>query len=259
MSRCQLVLWRLLIAVVFLAAWEIASHWVGTFWISHPTAIVKRLADWTVTGTLLRHTLATLVEVAIGYAAGAAAGIVAGFVLGRRPLLDDAVRPTVAALYSLPKVALAPLFVMWFGIGLSSKIALVAVTVFFIVFYNTHAGVHAIDPSLIRSVQLFGAGPLRIFRSVVIPGAFRYILTGLRVAVRSALIAAVVGEIVAGNQGIGYLIEASAGDLDVGGVLASVVLLVAIGLFINLVISVAERTASWSGGKRAGQPAQRAA
>lgn len=229
----RLLLWRIVLIALLLAGWEALSHVVDVFLISRPSEIARRLIDWALDGTLLFNLEVTLEAALWGFVIGAAGGIALGFLLGQAPKLGKVADPVIIALYSLPKVALAPVLILWFGIGLESKVALAAVTVFFLVFFNTYAGVREVDRDLIDVLRIIGAGPLQIMRRVVIPSTLGWVFVGLKVAVPYALIGAVVGEIIASNRGLGFLVQHSASEFDSTGVFAALVVLMVIATVLN--------------------------
>ena len=239
--RLKLIGARLAILALALSAWEIiGGDYVDTFWISQPSDIYAKLARWVSTGMLWYQVSITLQEMMIGFLIGASSGIVIGFLLGRNDFLNRLLDPFIMAIYSLPKVALAPLFILWFGIDIKPKIVLAAVVVFFLVFYNTYAGVRDVDGDLVDVVRLMGGSRLQILLLVVLPSALTWIFTGLKIAVPYALIGAVVGEIMASNRGIGFLIEGSAGQFDTAGVFAALFVLMLISVTLNELLSRSE-------------------
>jgi NitT/TauT family transport system permease protein len=150
------------------------------------------------------------------------------------------------ALYSIPKVALAPLFIVWFGIGMHMKVLLAAATVFFLVFLNTAAGVRDVDRGLIDAVRLMGGTRWDVARRVVLPSSMTGVLTGLKVAIPYALIGAVIGELVASNRGLGYLINDAASQFDTAGVFATLVVLSVIAGVLNVLVGlVGKRVNRW--------------
>jgi sulfonate transport system permease protein len=236
---------RAAILLAFLVAWQLASGTlIPKMFVSDPISIGTTIAHWIEDGSLWNHLATSLVTLLIGYVLGAAIGIVAGFLLGLLRFTDRTLAPFIAAFYGLPKVALLPLFVIFLGIGIESKVALVAVVVAFLLFYNTRDGVRDIDPDLIDSLRLLGATQLEILRKVMFPAALPWIYTGLRVAVGYALTTTVVGEVLSSNRGIGYLIESSAGRFNSAGVFAAVVVLVVLSLVITATLSRMELSSS---------------
>jgi NitT/TauT family transport system permease protein len=236
---------RAAILLGFLAAWQLASgRLIPKMFVSDPVSIGTTIAQWIQDGSLWNHVTTSLITLLIGYVLGATIGIAAGFLLGLMRFADRTLAPFIAALYGLPKVALLPLFVIFLGIGIESKVALVAVVVAFLLFYNTRDGVRDIDPDLIDSLRLLGATQLETLRKVMLPAALPWIYTGLRVAVGYALTTTVVGEVLSSNRGIGYLIESSAGRFNSAGVFAAVVVLVVLSLIITATLSRMELSSS---------------
>jgi NitT/TauT family transport system permease protein len=242
-----MVVIRVAMLAAVLAGWEWASgNLIPKFWISSPSAIIAVLGRWIADLSLFAHVAATLSEMAIGYAIGAALGIATGLCLGFLPRIERITAPLVSALYALPKIALAPLFVILFGIGLESKIVRVASTIFFLLLYNTLDGVRDSDRDLVQALEIMGASRGEIVRKALVPATMPWIFTGLRIAVRYAFTAAILGELMASNEGIGYLIEASAGDYNTAGVYAAVFVLVAFSvLFTELLTRTEASSLRW--------------
>jgi NitT/TauT family transport system permease protein len=238
---------RLALVVVLLALWEIAAdRWIDITFISRPSDIVGRLGDWVADGTLWTNTWITVQEIVYGFLLGAAAGVLVGFVLASLNFLYRVLDPFMMALYAIPKVALAPLFIVWFGIGMHMKVLLAAATVFFLVFINTAAGVREVDRGLTDAVRLMGGGRWHVIRKVVVPSSLTGVLTGLKVAVPYALIGTVIGELVASNKGLGYLINDAASQFDTAGVFATLVVLSVIAGVLNVVVNlIGKRVNRW--------------
>lgn len=238
---------RLAVLAAALAAWQTMSGPViNPSLVSSPSAVWDRLAQWAGDGTLWPNTWITVEEIVIGYAIGAAGGVVFGFVIAAQARMARVLDPFIIALYSIPKVALAPLFIVWFGIGLEMKVVLAAATVFFLVFLNTAAGVREIDQALLDAVRLMGGRRRDLLLKVTLPGSMSGVITGLRVSVPYALIGAVIGELVATNRGLGYLINNSASQFDTAGVFAALVVLSAIAAILNIgVNALARHTNRW--------------
>lgn len=236
------------VLVALLLAWELAAgstrrgEWglVDKFWVSQPSDIWMRLVEWITTGLLWRHLAVTLQEMVTGYIIGAVIGISLGVLMARNRVLARLLDPFIMAIYSIPKLALAPLFILWFGIGVEPKIVLVSTSVFFLVFLNTYSGVRDVDQELVDIIRLMGAGPREIFMRVIMPSASPWIFTGLKLAVPYSLIGAVVGEIIASNRGLGYLLIHSQGQYDTAGVFAAIAVLMAFGLLINELVNRSE-------------------
>lgn len=241
-SRWGLLALRLALLLLLLGGWELASgRVVDQFFISKPSAIWGRLATWLGNGTLPFHVGITMHEALLGLLFGGVGGVLVGFALGRNLFLARLLDPYITAFYSLPKVALAPLFILWFGIGIAAKIVLSAVIVFFLVFYNTYAGVRDADQDLIDVVRLMRGKRRHVLTIAVIPSAMVWVFTGLKIAVPYALIGAVVGEMMASNKGLGHLIEGSAGQFDTAGVFAALLVLMAISTTLHELLNRLER------------------
>jgi NitT/TauT family transport system permease protein len=238
---------RVVLVAVLLTLWEIAAdRWIDITFISRPSDIVGRLGDWVGDGTLWTNTWITVQEIVYGFLLGAVAGVVAGFVLASLSFLYRVLDPFMMALYAIPKVALAPLFIVWFGIGMHMKVLLAAATVFFLVFLNTAAGVREVDRGLVDAVRLMGGNRWHVIRKVVLPSSMTGVLTGLKVAVPYALIGAVIGELVASNKGLGYLINDAAAQFDTAGVFATLVVLSVIAGVLNVVVNlIGKRVNRW--------------
>jgi sulfonate transport system permease protein len=233
---------RLALVAVLLVLWEIAAdRWIDITFISRPSDIVARLGDWIEDGSLWTNTWITVQEIVYGFLLGAAAGIVVGFVLASLNFAYRVLDPFMMALYAIPKVALAPLFIVWFGIGMHMKVLLAAATVFFLVFINTAAGVREVDRGLVDAVRLMGGGRWHVIRKVVVPSSMTGVLTGLKVAVPYALIGTVIGELVASNKGLGYLINDAAAQFDTAGVFATLFVLSIIAGVLNVIVNLIGR------------------
>lgn len=242
---------RILCLILAIVAWQIASLMVDPLFICSPLAVAQQLGTWIIDGTLWTNTQVTLEETLLGLFFGVTFGIVAGFLLGLQHTLSEILDPFIVGLYSIPKVALAPLFILWFGFGLEMKVVVAGVTVFFLVFFNTLTGVRDVDRDLVNAVRLMGGKPRDIMFKVVVPSASGYVLTGLHMAVPYALIGAVIGEVISENVGLGYLINDSASTLNPAGVFAALVVLTVIACLLNGVVNLVDRkTSRWKAGMR---------
>lgn len=238
----KLLLQRIALALGILLAWEVSSNVFDLdFYISRPSAIFSRLLAWSLDGSLAWHTWTTLVEAVVGFAAGATSGVVAGLLLGRAERLAVVVDPFIMAFYSLPKIALAPLFILWFGIGIMMKIVFVAVIVFLLVFLNTYTGVRNVSREQISIIRLMGANEHHLMSKVIFPSAMVWVFAGLRLSVPYALVGAIIGEMVATNRGLGYLVSYHSGLFDTAGVLAALAAVMAIAMALNGAVRFAER------------------
>lgn len=245
---------RVVLVAAILAVWELASgRLISAFYISTPTEVGSQTWEWLTDGTLWFHARITGTETILGLLFGGVAGVVAGFIVGPLRTFGKILDPVMLTLFSIPKVALAPLFLVWFGIGIEMKIILAAIIVFFLVFYNTVAGVRDVDPQLLDAVRLMGGTRRELLLKVVVPSAMGWILTGVRLAIPYALIGAVIGELIASNRGIGYLIVDSSAQLNTTGVFAALVVLAVVATFLNFLVDLIEkRTSRWQVGADAG-------
>lgn len=242
MSALSMLACQALLALLLAALWQVISGTlVDEFFISTPVAIARRLWKWTADGSLLLHTWATVHATALGFLIGVAIGLVLGVWLGLSPFLSRLLDPFLSALNALPKVALAPLLVLWFGIGIESKIALAAVIVLFLVFLNTYAGVREVDQDLIDAVRLMKATRWQVLAKVILPSSASWVFASLKISVPYALIGAVLGEMIAANRGLGYLVQFSGAQFDTAGVFASLFVIALVAALLNWTVDVSQR------------------
>ncbi len=233
---------RTILLAAFLAVWEAAGgRLVSLFFISRPSLIAAKFWTILIDGTLLRHMAVTTGEAVAGFIIGGLAGAALGLVLGRSRLLAETLDPFIVAFYSLPKVALAPMFILWFGVGLEMRVLFTAVIVLFLVFLNTYTGVRNVSRELITVFRLMGASERHMMRMVILPSAFSWIFAGLRLSVPYALIGAIVAEILTGDAGLGYLVENSAAQFDTPGVFAALGGVMLLALALNAVVRLLEK------------------
>jgi NitT/TauT family transport system permease protein len=238
LSGRQMAIVRFLIVAALIGAWEFAPVSRGIkFWLSSPSAILSTLWGWVVDGSLWAHLGATLSVMVTGYAIGCAAGVSLGFLFGFLPRFYRVLAPFITAFYALPKIALAPLFIILLGIGMSSKVALVAITVFFLLLNSTIDGVHDVDRDLVQSLRLMGATRTEVLRKVLLPSALPWIFTGARISVRYAFTATLLAELIAANRGLGFLIEFNSGNFNATGSYAAIVVLVAFSVTLTEVLT----------------------
>jgi NitT/TauT family transport system permease protein len=224
-----------------MACWQFASgRLVDNFFISNPVDVAVRLWDWTISGFIFPHLWVTFYETVAGYVLGSLIGMLLGIWLGVSHFMSRLLNPFLFAFYALPKIALAPLLVLWFGLGLESKIALATVIVFFLVFYNTFTGVREVDPDMIHTVRLMKANRRQVLIHVVIPSAMSWIFAGLKISIPYALIGAIVGELIAASEGLGFLVARMGADFDTTGVFAVLVVIGLLAVALNQVVEVAQ-------------------
>lgn len=235
-----IVVWQLAVGVGLLAAWEAVGHTASGQWTSRPVLIGQRLLLW-LSGPLYPNLAATAIEVFAGLFIGVLSGSIAGLLLGRSPILAVVLRPIIVAFYSVPLVALAPLFIMFFGLDILPKLILVSIVVFFLMFFNTFAGAGQIDDDQIAAVRLMGATPHENFLKVVVPACMVWIIGGIRIALPFALVAATTGEMLAARRGLGFLLSDAANQFDMTGLYAALVVLMVLGLALSEAASWMER------------------
>lgn len=240
-SGAGMVLWQTALGVLILLMWQGASgRLVDNFFISNPLDVGQRLYQWTANGSIFIHVWWTVYATAIGFIIGAVIGAVLGIWLGVVPFAARLLNPYLNALNALPKVALAPLFVLWFGLGINSKIALAAVLVLFLVFLNTFAGVRQVDQDLIDGARLMRASRTQVITKVIVPSALSWLFAGLRVSVPYALIGAVLGEMIASNRGLGYLVQYSGAQFDTAGVFAVLIVIAVLAMALNFLVDLVQ-------------------
>ncbi len=233
----KVILLRAALLVALLLAWEATTGGLGLGWkvfetsiVARPSAIARDFGDYARTGLLVRDVRATLSEAFLGLFLGAAGGIAVGLLFGYWTMVADVFEPIMVALNSLPRITLAPMVILWFGLGMTSKVVLSLFTVFFVIFFNTFLGVRNVDPELVRAVRAMGGGPHDVARMVVIPAVASWIFAALRTSVSFALSGAVVGEFVGSTSGLGYRMLLAAGLLRTELVFAIMLLLMVVGV-----------------------------
>lgn len=231
-----------LFGVVMLVAWQLASGpIINEVYFSSPLEIVQRFGEMIESGELGKHIAMSAQEFVLGYVIGVAAGIVVGVGFALAPRVSAVIQPYMFAFYSVPNLALAPLFVIIFGIGIGSKVSLVALGSFFFVFLTTYHGATAIDREMISLARIMGASTGRIIRRILIPSALPAIFLGIRGAVPHALTGVVVGEFIASSEGVGWMVVNAANGFDTAGLFVGVVVLAAASLLLTWVAGMAER------------------
>ena len=242
-----MVICQVALGLMLLLLWQGASgRLVDNFFISNPIDVGTRLAGWVGDGSLFVHLWATVYATVVGFFVGAVGGVVLGIWLGVSPFTSRLLSPYLNALNALPKVALAPLFVLWFGLGLKSKIALAAVLVLFLVFLNTYAGVREVDQDLIDGARLMKATRTQLIGKVIIPSAMSWVFAGLKISVPYALIGAVLGEMIAANRGLGYLVQFSGSQFNSAGVFAVLIVIALLAVALNFLVEIVQhRIQQW--------------
>jgi NitT/TauT family transport system permease protein len=237
-SWAEIRLWRAGLLGGFLLLWETATRqgWVDPFFVSRPTGLAVQIADWIRSGFIFRHLLVTMEETIIGFVLGTLLGVAVGFVFSHWETLAHIFDPLMVALNAMPRVVLAPLFILWFGLGLFSKVVMVVSLVFFVVFFSTYTGIREVDRDLVNNARILGASPRHMIRHVLLPSALTWIFSSLRTSVGFALIGAVVGEYLGSYEGMGYVISYAESMFNATGVLAGLLVLMAAVIAIDVAL-----------------------
>jgi NitT/TauT family transport system permease protein len=238
---------QLSVFIVLMGAWQFLSSQkiIDPFFFSSPFDIVKHIWTWMINGTtagpLYLQFLVTFEETILSFVLGGIAGIIFGYALGVNELLSVILGPYIKMINAIPRVVLVPIFILWFGLGMSSKVASGLVLTFFIVFFNAFQGVREVDRNLVNNARLLGANKRQLARHVIIPSALTWILSSLHSSFGFALIGAVVGEFIGATKGLGYLIAQAQGAFDTTGVFAGMVILSITALFADWGVSKLEK------------------
>lgn len=238
---------RLLLLVVLLGLWEVLARTkvIDPFNFSMPSKVWDQISTWvlhgTAQGSLGEQIATTLYEAFMGWIIGVIAGVVLGIVLGRIAFLADVLGPYVKVLNAIPRIALAPIFVIWFGLGPESKIASAIVLVFFPVFFNAFQGAREVDRNLVDNARILGASNRKVTLQVVVPSATTWIFTSLHISFGFALIGAIVGEYIGASKGVGLLVAAAQGNFNPAGVYAAMAILAVVALVAEGLLTLVER------------------
>ena len=238
---------RILFALFFLGLWEFgAGRLFDTFFFSAPSLIFAQVARELVDPGFYRDLGVTAAEMGIGFATGAGCGIGLGVLLARWAYVAKVLDPFLLALYSIPRIALAPMLIVWFGIGYSSKVFLGATLVFFITFFNTLSGIRAVDKSLCDIARVMKATEWQVFRKVMLPSASSWILTSVKISLPFALVGVILGEFLVSSEGLGYRLNAYSTNYNITGALAIVFLMMVIMLVLTAATNAVEaRVLRW--------------
>jgi NitT/TauT family transport system permease protein len=242
-DRVAVAVWRVGLAVVLLGAWQsaAAAGAIDSFFFSRPSDIAGRIGTWVSSGTLWRHLVVTLEEAILGLLMGGAVGVTAGFALARSPFAARVLEPYIMMLNAVPRVVLAPLFLLWFGLGIWSKVALAVTLVFFVMFFSTYQGVREANRVIIDNVRMLGATERQLVQHVLIPSALSWIFSSLQVSLGFAIVGAVVGEYLGATRGLGYVIAQAEGTFDTTGVFAGMFVLSMVVVSASAGVSRLER------------------
>ncbi len=252
-NRMQVLVLRLALLLGVGLAWEIATgglglgfNWVDPLILSRPSLIAADLFRYAASGLLARDMQITLSEAFLGLLFGVVGGIAVGLLFGYWRRVAATFDPIMVALLSLPRITVAPILILWFGLGLTSKVVLSLFTVFFVIFFNTYLGVRSVDPELVKVVQVMGGGRGQIARMVIIPTVSSWIFAALRPSVGFALTGAIVGEFVGSSSGLGYRLLLASGLLNTDRVFAIMLILMTVGvLLVEITRRVEEYLLRW--------------
>jgi NitT/TauT family transport system permease protein len=242
-KRMLIILGRCFFAVLLLWAWQWSADEFGMIFFAPPLAVLQRLYEMAISGEMLQHVWATLRVSAIGFVIALVAGLALPFALRLSHRLTEAVEPYVLWSQGIPKYALAPWLILWFGIGDTPKIVIVVLMVFYVIFITTFAGIRAVDRRLINMARILGANETVISREVIWKSMQPFFYSGLKVALPRAVGATIVGEFLVSTQGVGYYIEHARELSDTVGVFAGIVLATGLVLVINGIVEKMERIA----------------
>jgi sulfonate transport system permease protein len=248
MSRAKLLLLQAVVAVVAIALWHVLSteDYFGAavlppFFFSTPGDVAARVVRLFAGGTIWRHLWVTLSESILAFAIGSLGGVLIGFWFARKPMVAAVLDPYVKTINALPRVVLAPIFTLWFGLGIWSKVALGVTLVFFIVFFNVYQGVKEVSPTVLANARMLGMNDRQLMRHVYWPSALSWMFSSLHTSVGFAVVGAVVGEYLGSAAGLGYLIQQAEGIFDVAGVFAGMFILAVFVIAIDGVVTLVER------------------
>ncbi|WP_238452809.1 ABC transporter permease [Micromonospora sp. ATA51] len=227
------------LAAAVLGGWQLFTSLglVDPFFFPKPTDIAARIWEWISTGYILDDLYVTLEEALLAFVIGSALGLIVGFVLARMSLVAGVLDPYLKMFNALPRVVLAPIFLLWFGLGIWSKVAFGVTLVFFIVFFNTYQGVRDVDRVLVDNARMLGASEQELIRHVLLPSALTWIFSSLHISAGFAITGAVVGEYLGAAKGVGYVIAQSEGVFDTTGVFAGMIILMLVVLVIDLLVN----------------------
>ena len=242
-TRRTLLVMRLVLIAGLLSLWEFSSgRFVNELFLSSPTKVGSRLVTWFSTGEIWPHISITLQEMAYGLAFGTIFGLVLGLALGSSRFLSDVLGPYISAAYSIPKLALVPLLIIWFGIGITSKVIMVSMVAFFLIFFNVYSGTQGADERMRDSLVIMGASRGQLLTLFYLPASLLWLLAGLRLAIPYSLIAAVVAEFLGSRRGLGYLVAQGSGMLDTATLFAALSIIAALSVIISSIRSRIEKT-----------------
>jgi len=234
---------RVLVLFSAILLWELlaASGIIDTFFFGQPSAIALDMKEAFITGEILPHIIITMEEALAGLVIGTLTGIITAYILEKLETTAQVIDPIIMAFYGIPKLALGPIFILWFGLGMKSKIVLAALMVFFLVFFNAYAGFRNVDKVLINTVKLMGANSRQITFKVVLPSAVPWLMAGIKAGLGAALLGAVVGEYIGASAGLGWMVEFAGSMFDIARVFTCIIVLMTIMAILNAALNYVER------------------
>jgi len=235
------VIWYVLTSPTLLPPIYFTEANQAAFFFGEPVKVFARLLQWFVSGEIYEHLWVTLVETLLAFLIGTVSGVVIGLWLALSPAASAVLDPYIKAVNAMPRVILAPIFFVWFGLGIASKVALGVTLVFFIVFFNVYQGVREVSPVVLANARMLGASPRQLLRHVYVPSAMSWVFASLHNSVGLAFVGAVVGEYLGSAKGVGYLIHQAEGFFDMNTVVAGILLLTAFALLLDWAVGLAER------------------
>jgi NitT/TauT family transport system permease protein len=234
--------WHLMTTPGLLPLFMFDNDRQAAFFFGEPLKVAGRIWVWFVTeADIYRHLGITLLETLLAFGIGSVLGLGAGLWLALQPMASAILEPYIKALNSMPRIILAPIFAVWFGLGIGSKVALGVTLVFFIVFFNVYQGVKEVSPVVLANARMLGARPRQLLRHVYLPSATSWVFSSLHTSVGLAFVGAVVGEYLGSSQGVGYLILQAEGSFDINTVMAGSVVLTAFALVLDALVGRIER------------------
>ncbi|MDR1936249.1 MAG: ABC transporter permease [Candidatus Accumulibacter sp.] len=243
-NKFLLRFWQIVLLILLLAGWQTASTFSTkiAFFFGDPAGVAGKLLDWFfIERDIYLHLGVTLIETLLAFAIGTAIGLLVGLWLALNPRAAAIADPFLKAMNAMPRVILAPIFALWFGLGIASKVALAVTLVFFIVFFNVFQGVREVSPTLLANARILGAGRRDLLRHVYLPSAMSWVFSSLHISVGMAFVGAVVGEYLGSARGVGYLILQAEGSFDILTVFAGIVVLTLCALVLDTLVGKAEK------------------
>ena len=266
-ARWRLRVWQLVLLAALIALWHVLvvpdllppfyfdDPNKAAFFFGEPLKVGERVWQWFASGDIYRHLWITLVETMLAFFIGTAFGIAVGIWLALSPAASALLDPYIKALNAMPRVILAPIFFVWFGLGIASKVALGITLVFFIVFFNVYQGVKEVSPVVLANARMLGASGRQLLQHVYLPSATSWVFSSLHTSIGLAFVGAVVGEYLGSSRGVGYLIQQAEGVFDIDTVLAGIVVLTVFALILDFIVTrIESRLLVWRPGAAETEP-----